>query len=298
MASRQHGLLTRRQLLRLGVAARTVTDWQQRGRLVSMHRGVYRLAGVPVSWEQSLCAALLYLGPYAAASHRSALRLWEMRTIDDVIEVSVPASCRAAPIGVIVHRSVDIDRAAITSIDGVRVTTPIRTLVDAGLVLSERTVGRLTHHAIASGLVSIPETWQLRWDLSRRGRSGVGVMHRILDALPADAGKAESGPEIALTSVLTDAGLPRPSLQHPVVVGGKRFRLDLAYIDEKVAIEYDGRAAHSTLETFDADRVRRNLLTAAGWRVVQVTKEQLASPRQLVETIAHLLAPPNPIGGR
>jgi|GEM_PF-2915598 len=53
-------------------------------------------------------------------------------------------------------------------------------------------------------------------------------------------------------------------------VPGRRYRLDVALPDARIAIEVDGFRHHGKhLEDFRRDRVRQNLLTIAGWRVLR-----------------------------
>ena len=75
------------------------------------------------------------------------------------------------------------------------------------------------------------------------------------------------------------SGFPRPRLNAPIVFGGRFFELDAAWVDRRVAVELDGRAAHGTRLAFERDRERDRLLVAAGWRVVRVTWRQLREDR-------------------
>ena len=63
------------------------------------------------------------------------------------------------------------------------------------------------------------------------------------------------------------AGLP-PEVQYPVVAGGRRYRLDLAYPEHRIAVEYDG-AEHRGQRRARLDLVREAALTAAGWRILR-----------------------------
>ena len=81
----------------------------------------------------------------------------------------------------------------------------------------------------------------------------------------------DSAPEARVARLLVRAGLPRPEQQHPVRAGGRTYRLDLAYPQAQLAIEYDGWDFHSTREAFDRDRARANDLELAGWRILRFT---------------------------
>jgi len=104
-----HGLVTRRTLIKEGVAARTIDRWIAEGLLVVVHPGVYRVAGAPRTWEQSVHGAVLAAGPGSAAWHRSAARSWgigDQHWAD--VEITVPMPRLPKLQGVIVHRSRDL----------------------------------------------------------------------------------------------------------------------------------------------------------------------------------------------
>ncbi|MDQ3757851.1 MAG: hypothetical protein M3394_08375, partial [Actinomycetota bacterium] len=115
----------------LGISDRTLAGWVEGGRLERVHAGVYRLAGVPPSWEQDVMAAVLAAD--GVASHRTAARLWDMYDTD-AVEVTVPRSRRCLAADVVAHRSGDIVPRHVTRRLGIPVTNPMRTLVDLGAV--------------------------------------------------------------------------------------------------------------------------------------------------------------------
>ena len=67
-------------------------------------------------------------------------------------------------------------------IDGIAVTTPARTLVDAGAVLPIGSVSRILDRAVGGQLVSLPEVWSAMRAVARKGRAGVGPIRRLLRA--------------------------------------------------------------------------------------------------------------------
>ena len=76
-----------------------------------------------------------------------------------------------------------------------------------------------------------------------------------------------------------EAGLPRPVLQHPVELGGRRYRIDLAYPEQRVAIELDG-SVHLRRDVWEADHERQKALVLAGWTVLRFTwREDDRRPR-------------------
>ncbi len=261
------------------------------GELVSVRPGVVALMGAVESWEQRVLAAIMTPGTPVSASHRSALRIWNLWTRFDRIELAVRAPANRRLAGAVVHRSVDLCSRDLTMVNGIRVTTVARTLCDSGLVLGEREVRRLADHAISAGLVTIGELQAVRHRVGEHGRNGVVKLDLAVDSLPEGAADAESGPEVDVLRILTDAGLPVPARQHQVMAGGNRYRIDLAYPAVKLALEYDGRDAHTRFDRFAADRRRQNDLVCAGWTVLRYTHEDLRDrPWTIVRQVGRHLA--------
>ena len=302
-ATSQHGLLSPPQIRDAGFSEPAQSRLVASGVLVPVRRGVLRLAGAAPSWEQEVMAAVLAPGPRRVASHRSALRLWGFRSRDDALEVSVRRPATGALRGVVVHRSVDLEVCDITEQHGIAVTTVARTLCDAGLIFPASEVQRLVDHAVATEMVSPVDLLHVRRRVGEHGRNGVVKLESAVDGLPAGAGLADSGPEIALLRVIEAAGLPVPVLQHQVVVpGGCRF-IDVAYPSARLALEYDGVDEHTRVHRFVDDRVRQNDLVLRGWTVLRYTHAQLRDrPWDVVDQIRRLLtlgsAPESPSANR
>lgn len=274
-AARHHGLLFTDTLQQIGVSNGELRRMVGIGILVRLQPGVFRLAGAATSWESSLAVVCLGRTPHAVASHRSAMRLWGLRTVDDEVEATVryPRSGRAN--GAIIHRSADLRLDHVTFVDDIPVTNPVRTLCDAGLIFPDHEVRRMVSHALATDLVTRSDLRRFRIEVGRQGRNGVGPLHRVLEDLPNGAEKAESGPEVELLRICRGYGLPEPAVQFPIVVGGRRYRVDLAYPEAQVLIEFDGYAAHSDPDQFVEDRRRQNDLMLKGWSVLRFTYPDL-----------------------
>ena len=88
------------------------------------------------------------------------------------------------------------------------------------------------------------------------------------------------------------SALPSPVAQYRVVDAGQFVaRVDFAWPEQKVAVEYDG-LWHGEPGQFAKDRRRLNRLQAAGWRVVFVTAADLHRPGELLARIAAALGCP------
>ncbi len=293
-ATSQHGLLTRTQLHDLDWSDRKIRYCVETHRLRRVSRNVYAAAGSPESWEQLLEAAVLEGGEICAASHRSAARLWGMRSVDDDVDISIPYPRRLALAGVRVHRSRDLVPPDITFVDDIAVTLPWRTLCDLGLVFPLKEVIRIMNHSIATGLVNRRDLWSIRVRNSKQGRNGVGVLGYALETLPDRAEYTESGIEVAFLAICNEFHLPPPAIQLPLVVDGHHFRVDFAFPAHRVFIEIDGLAFHSSADQMASDRYRQNLLVAAGWMPIRLTHHQLTrNPRQVARVLRQALQPPD-----
>lgn len=289
-ATAQFGLLTAAQLNMAGYSERMVATRVRDGRFIRRGKGVVQLPWIAPSWEQDLMAAVLACQPDAAASHRAAARLWGMRSVDSELELSIRFPRDSRVEGVVVHRSRDLEVNDISTVDGIPVTTPERTICDLGLIFPEHEVARILRHAIADGLVDRRELWAMRTRTSKQGRNGTGVLERVLSTLPRDAEHTESGLEVQFLSLCERFNLPAPALQLPVRVNGRNFRLDFAWPDRRVFVEVDGASAHSAPRQIADDGKRQNLLVLAGWTPLRFTHTDLTNhPGHCVRAVRNAL---------
>jgi hypothetical protein len=168
-------------------------------------------------------------------------------------------------------------------VDGIPCTSYARTLVDC---TGRWSLGQIAR-ALDAGLVRHDVTlWSVERSLAPLGQAP-GRHPSKLWTLLAERGsepiQSESRPEIRMLRVLATGGLPAPTQQHPVRLGDDRFRLDLAYPDAKVALEYDGWDTHRTRSAFDADRRRDRILQLHGWTVLRITSK--TPDAEIVETV-------------
>lgn len=76
IASRQHGVASRSQLLAAGMSPATITLWIRTGHLHRIHRGVYALGHRAISGDGIRLAAVLARRDGSVLSHGSAAQLW------------------------------------------------------------------------------------------------------------------------------------------------------------------------------------------------------------------------------
>lgn len=272
LAERQHGLVTRPQALKVASPAR-LRRWTRDGRLIIVRTGVYRFAGVPITWEQQVLAACLVGGMRSAASFATAAALWGFVGFDrpDRIEITIPSRQRARIPGIRVHDTQVSGRRHVTRLHAIPLTTPARTLCDLTASNSIGQVARALDDALRRRLTTLQRVERVFRDMATKGRRRSTIMRALLEERVPGFDPGESEQEAKLVRWIVGAGLPKPLQQHRVRIGRRTFRLDLAYPQYKLALEYDGWDTHRPRTAFDSDRERGNELRLAGWDVLHFT---------------------------
>jgi predicted transcriptional regulator of viral defense system len=138
MAQSQQGFFTTKQALRAGFAETTHAYHVQSGNWIREHRGIYRLADYPTPERPDLMLWYLWSqnrnevseGTY---SHDTALSLHELSDImPSKLHMTVPRKFRRNSTipGILVLHRADLDTNEVQEMHGVRVTRPLRTIVD------------------------------------------------------------------------------------------------------------------------------------------------------------------------
>jgi hypothetical protein len=285
-AARQHGVISRSQLLAAGVGDDAIWRRVSSGLWTQLFPGVYAVPGAPASWKQDLMAACLWAGDGAAASHRAAAALLGLEGFPEgPLEISGCRKTRRPRRKLLLHY-VDLPSGHRTRKFGIPITTPARTLVDLAAVAANR-VERALDDALRKGLTSLPQLHRTFLLMEGRGRKGVGVVRTLLAQRNPGTLPSASDFQARVRKLFAAAGLP-PMVEEHEVWDGARFiaRVDFAYPELLLAIEADGYASHSGRLDWQHDRARRNALTSRGWRVLHVTWEDLnARPDHLVAEV-------------
>lgn len=274
-ARRQHGVVTRPQLLAAGMSPDTVHRWLTATRLTALHRGVYQVGPVALPHTR-VVAAVLACGPAAVVSHSSAAALWQLIQIRGrmpLIDISVERGERRRP-GIRLHRVRAFTADEVTKLEGIPVTTPARTLVDIAHALTDRALERALIEALGSHRVGRAELLAV---LARHeGRPGLRRLRALVQM--DHVGLTRSKAEDRFLALIRKALLPVPEVN--VEVAGNR--VDFFWRAERFVVEIDGFAYHSTSGRFEKDRERDASLVAEGVRVTRVTWRQLVKEPEAV----------------
>jgi very-short-patch-repair endonuclease len=259
LATSQHGLVSRRQLLAGGVPDHVIEYRLQIGRLHQIQRGVYAVGHTPRSPLSRALAAVLACGPGAVLSHRSAAALWGFASPwSGPVDVTAPARHRRR--GIVAHVA-QVSERECTVKSGIPVTRPVRTLIDLAGVLDDRELTRALAEAQVKRIVR-PEALAAALD---------GAPHAERLGLFLDRPVTRSVLEDAFLALVERYRLPRPEV-------GRRlagYEVDMLWPTERVIVELDGRGFHAHTVAFERDRERDAELASLGYRVVRITWRRL-----------------------
>ena len=248
-----------------------------------MFRDVYVNAGLPATYRLRVEAAALILPADAVVTGRSAAHLWGAELCDPDDPVEVMARRRFGPV-----RGLRIRTGSLGDDERVvRFGVPVCSALHATWELARD----LPLHEAVPWIDALGHGRAL----SRRAIVAHADRHqneyghrRATSALERCDPRAESPPESTLRLHLADAGLPVPVPQYRIFVGGEFLaRVDLAWPDIRMAIEYDGQW-HSDPNQLGRDRARLRALNEAGWYVYHVTRDDLRDPAVLTRDLARV----------
>ena len=275
IAERHHGVFGSHHLDEVGVAGHERDYRLSIGRWIAVHDGAYRCAGTPLTWRGSALAACWAGGLRAVVSHRCAAELWELPGRDHtVIELTCPYARRARHQGLLVHESRVLESVVCTEVDGIPVTTVARTLLDLASVRAPTVVDLALDNALRRSLTTIEELREVLELRGGRGRVGARRFRSLL--AERDGSGSESEAERRLLGILRSRGFPTPITQYEIRDDGRLIaRVDFAYPELKIAIEYDSYAHHVGKAALDRDGARRNAIVALGWLPITATAADL-----------------------
>jgi predicted transcriptional regulator of viral defense system len=283
VATRQHGVVSIRQLERLGFDRWAVHREVAAGRLHRLHRGVYAVGHERLSWHGHCLAAVLANSP-SIASHFSAGWLWGLllNRPSGEFHVTAPTRRHSKP-QFVVHRALLAaeDRALV---EGIPVTSLARTHLDLAAEVSLDRVCRFLTRAEADERLDLKA---LESVLARCGNHpGRSTLRTALAVYKPDPTITRSGLEREFRDLVRKAGLPPPSMNY-VVTG---YELDAYWPDERFAVELEVHETHGNRASFEADPVRHEELLLIGIEMIRVTGPRLKrEPETVIRRVRTLL---------
>ncbi len=268
-AERQSGVVSRTQLLELGVSAAAIATWRRRQRLQVVYRGVYSVGHTALRPEGHRLAAVLACGPGAVLSHRTAAAHWGLlNTTQTRIDVTAPRGRHGAP-GIRLHRSRSLDAQDATDHEGIPITTVSRTLLDLAATARPSDLERAL--AQAERLQLYDHRAVQATIASANGHRGTHVLAQATTRKPK---WTRNEWEAEFLQELRDAGLPEPETNEAFHVPDHgQCEPDYHWPEHRVIVELDGFETHGTRAAFHADRAKDAALTASGHRVLRFTRD-------------------------
>jgi hypothetical protein len=288
LASRQYGVVGRRQLVELGFGKEAIKLRLRVGRLHLLHREAYAVGHRVVPKRGKWLAAVLAMGPGAFLSHAGAAALWGLAGDRPRVDVTAPGGRQVPPgrKGIRVHRCKFAPDEVVVH-DGIPVSTVARTLFD----LAER---------------SPPHQMKSAWDEASRlrllrlsevaavyergyGRRARKRIKPLLDGERRHVEDTTSPLEDRFVEFCATYRLPPP--QTNVLVEGDE--VDALWPAARLIVELDSWEFHSHRQAFETDRSRDADHLLAGYRTIRVTHLRLdREGAPLAAQIRALLAVP------
>jgi hypothetical protein len=254
---------------------------------------VFTIPGSVPTNRQRLLTAVLDAGPGAVATRRSAAALWELPGFgwgrpEVLVKRSGDHLCR---LGLLSETSW-LPPHHVTVRDAIPVVTLPRLCFELAATEKRGRLRRTIDNAQLLGM-TIESFAEVVGTLARRGRPGSAAAREEVAARGDGYVPPASELEALGFEVLRHGGLPEPVRQ--LDVGGEAWigRVDAAYPEARLVIEFDGRRHWQVLLEAQADRRRDAELVAAGWRVLRITWDMLVNdPQGVVRLVAGALAAP------
>jgi predicted transcriptional regulator of viral defense system len=280
----QHGVVSRRQLLNLGLTAMAIRHRVKTGRLHPVRRGVYAVGRPQVTREGRWMAAVLICGPEAVLSHRSAAALLGFgEEHPGYIEISIRRHGRPRCPGIRTH-----DRPGLWNRDvevhlGIPVTSPVRTFLDLATVTGPVTLERAINEA---DKLDVIDADSLRKALDDHpGQPGICLLRHVLDKDTFRLSDDEL--ERLFRPLAAAAGLPAPLTKHMV----NKFEVDFFWPALGLVVETDGWRYHRTPSAQTRDALRFQVHVANGLTPLRFSHYQVKyEPRHIREILTKTVA--------
>ncbi|QGG96497.1 type IV toxin-antitoxin system AbiEi family antitoxin [Actinomarinicola tropica] len=288
-----HGVITRVRMSELGFGRSSIDHELRTGRLVPLWPGTYVSADVSPGRLQLMTAVCQHY-PDAAIGFTTAAQEWGFREMSDPrIHVLVPHARTPEVPGIAFHRCRRIDAVDLAGrrADGVRLTSPPRTLFDSAAVCPADAVASAVEQALAERRCTIGTLMATQARLRHPRRPGSDQFDAVLMSRDGLRGVARSRLEIDVRAAVAAAGLPQPFVNMPFRLGdGSPIAIDLAWPHHRVAVEVDHPLWHDGEVASACDRRRDRKLLLLGWAPMRITRLDIEQRLdEAVDDIAEVL---------
>jgi hypothetical protein len=294
-AARQHGVVTAEQCRQAGVSQATVKRLCRAKQWTRLNRGAYLVNaeshdGVPRL--SAIRAAVMATGPDGVVVLSTAAEVHGLAGLrrDNDIHLSHPGANahnrRPTEPGVQLHQLV-LKPDDVTTVDGMTVTTPVRTVADLALRVDRLSAVSLLDSALNRRLLVPQDLERVRTRLA--GRRGA---RRARPWISEANGGAESPLETRVRLRASDGGVPPDELQYRIRNrhGAVVAIADMAWLAARVIGEADGSEAHDNPVAIFRDRKRQNEIVKAGFTPLRFTWDDTRDPDYIPSVVRAAIA--------
>lgn len=292
--ARQRGIATVRQLDQADV-----NDWRRRrarsdGYLEKAGAHVYRSAYGQHSRRDDLAALLIDCGAgeaWASGSTAAALHEFDGYVLRPPFHVTIERGRNIQRVGHFIHTSVDLPLIDRSVVDGMRVMSPARTVIDLAKSSSIAQLTVAIDSVLRDGGASEALLHRRLVALGKRGRHGIPKVIAAIEGANVRRG-AHSWLERRYLELVAAAGLPLPATQQVLSRAGDRVvRVDCRFEGTPVVVELLGYRFHRTEVQMSRDAERLNALILDGFLPIQFTYRQVTElSEQVLDTTRFALA--------
>ena len=274
-----HGAHLQRDLI-AGVGRYPVRAAVLDGTLVRLWHRILVEADRATDVRTRAAAALLLHGPRSALAGPTAAWLHGCTALEEGdIHVVVPYGHHSRTrTGLVVHNG-SLAANEIVEICGLRVLEMARVTCDLLCTARPRDALAVADQMLAAQPAERREEFRARVGQRLKERQDPRGTRKGARLLDLATGRAESPPESWLRLEVVELGFPVPETNWSLLspAGVEVYRLDLAWPDQRIALEYNGYAVHAGREAEDERRAED--LRRRGWIVVIVTSDDLSDSR-------------------
>jgi hypothetical protein len=272
---------TRAQLRSLGYSDAQVDNKIRRRVWTSRHRGVVVPSASHLTFVDRIAAAVAAVGSPAIVGRRTAADVWQLEGLPSLdepdlqpIELWVPPDVNAESRPGINVRHTTVHHDEIVTVDGLRVTSPARTVVDLARKLPRVTAVVICDAGLRQNLYDVSELDPI---IERLGRQRGVVAVRVMRGLTRPRTRSCWETRARLTVIA--GGFPEPEVNYQILEDGIVLAEgDLVLEQLLIWIEYDGFDEHTKREIFRRDRPRQRFVERRGWQVLRMCDSDVRRP--------------------
>ncbi|MPZ71392.1 MAG: hypothetical protein GEU71_17990 [Actinobacteria bacterium] len=296
LARKQAGHLMRGQCRKYGMSDDQIRYRRREAAWRQVLPGVYRLPGVPNSFENDLIATNLWLGDRGYFFGGTAAFVLGLDGIAKPRAIEVAIRRGSGAPGIEAHRFAADSHPRTRRVMGLRLPSTELMLLECAATLPVKSVGRAMDDALRRRMTSVARLRAFVADNAARGRGGTRAMRQLIAGRDPDDERVRSLLETRMLRILRRIEGLQFLPDHPIRVAGRRYVIDFFLPAPSIGIECHSRRWHG-VESSHGDIRRHRTLAGAGiellyfdWDDVTFTPDE--TEQEIRAAVARRLAPP------